>query len=272
MTAHAPEGIRADLARWMLGSAGLARARSGRAHVRRVANQDAHHLVFHLLRRGRLTMVHGNEAITAGLGDIVVADDSRPYAIDISEGNDCLILQLPIHVLGDAVALGDFHGRLLRSADPNVAFLDHMLQGLWSRRELFNGIHEDVGNILAEAARIICRDNPIKGNSPYDTESPVEYALRHLDDPELGTSMICEGTGLSPRAVQKAFLRHAATTPTAFIAERRLARAADILAADRYRSITDIAYEVGFSDSAFFSRCFRRHFSMTPRDWRAQRN
>jgi len=82
--------------------------------------------------------------------------------------------------------------------------------------------------------------------------------------------MICEATGLSPRAVQKAFLRHAALTPTAFIAERRLARAADLLGEGDGRSITDVALEVGFNDPAFFSRCFRRRFGIAPRDWRGR--
>lgn len=53
MIVNAPEGIRADLSRWRLGPVRLARARSGRAQVSRLANQDAHNLVLHLQRRGR---------------------------------------------------------------------------------------------------------------------------------------------------------------------------------------------------------------------------
>jgi len=98
----------------------------------------------------------------------------------------------------------------------------------------------------------------------------VEFALRHLADPDLGTATICCATGLSPRAVQKAFLRHCGLTPTAFIAERRLVRAADLLALNDGRSITDVALETGFNDAAFFSRCFRRRFETTPSEWRSR--
>lgn len=268
MTAYAPEGIRADLARWRLGAVGLARARSGRAHIGRVASGTAHNLVFHLQRRGRLTIVHGGDATTAGVGDIVIADDSRPYAVDVSDSNDCLILQMPAELLGDQLSRHDWHGRLLSGEDSNVAFLNHMLQGLWHERDLLGDIDEGMGDLLAEAARIICRRGFGVAATPSPGCSPVEYALRHLDDPSLGTAMICEATGLSPRAVQKAFLRNVALTPTAFIADRRLARAADLLAAADGRSITDIAFEIGFSDAAFFSRCFRRRFGVTPSDWR----
>lgn len=270
MTAHAPEGIRADLARWTLGPAGLARARSGRACVSRIAGDGPRHLLFHLQRRGRMVMTHEHEAISVGVGDIIVADDSRPYRLDISEGNDCLILQLPIEAF-DTPRGEEWHGRSFRAADPNVAFLGHMLQGLWAQREIYDGLDEGAGQLLADAARLVVRCGAVAtefGNDP----SPVEYALNHLCDPALGTAMICEATGLSSRAVQKAFLRHTGRTPTGFITERRLDRAADLLSARPDRTITEIAFDMGFNDAGFFSRCFRRHFGVTPREWRALGN
>lgn len=268
MTAYASEGIRADLSRWSLGEVGLARARSGRAHINRVATGDgANNLVFHVQRGGRTILVHGDEAVTAGIGDVIIADDARPYSIEISELNDCLVLQVPMAMLGTDVAKLDLHGRLLSLNDPNVAFLNHMLEGLWCQREMFDQIDEGIGGLLADAARIACTRGALRTPAHGDA-SPVEFALRNLGDPGLGTAMICGATGLSARAVQKAFVRKAALTPTAFITTRRLARAADLLACSDGRSITDIAFEVGFSDSAFFSRCFRRSYGVAPSQWR----
>ena len=270
MTAYAAEGIRADLSRWSLGEVGLARARSERAHISRIATGDgSRNLIFHVQRRGRTTLIHGDEATTAGVGDIVIADDARPYAVEISECNDCLILQVPMAMLGADVAQLDLHGRLLSLSDPNVAFLNHMLEGLWCQREMFDQIDEGIGGLLADAARIACSRGALR-TPEYGDASPVEFALRNLGDPALGTAMICGATGLSARAVQKAFVRRAAVTPTAFITARRLARAADLLACADGRSITDIAFEVGFSDSAFFSRCFRRSYGVAPSQWRGR--
>lgn len=270
MTADAPDGIRADLSRWNLGTAGLARARSSQARVRRVANQDGHNIVLHLQRRGRLTLVHDSDVVTAGVGDIVIADDSRPYTIDISDANDCLIFQMPVSRLGGGYHGGEWHGRRLRAGDPNVAFFDYVLRGLWGHRDTFGNIDEDMGEVLADAALIVCRSGMRIAESGPPGCSPVEFALRHLDNPELGTATISDATGLSPRAVQKAFLRDAGLTPTAFINERRLERASELLAATEPRTITEIALDVGFNDPAFFSRCFRRRFGATPREWRTQ--
>lgn len=270
MTAIAPEGIRADLARWRLGPVGLARARSGRAQVRREINRDGHNVLLHLQRRGRLTMLHGDEAVSGGMGDILIADDSRPYAIDISDANECLILQVPAALLGDHIGLGGLHGRLLPGQDPHVAFLNHMLLGLWDQRAMLGDVDAGVGALLVDATRLVCRQQRHAPFLAAGAETPVAYALRHLNDPELGTASLCAATGLSPRAVQKAFLRETGLTPTAFVTDRRLTRAAELLVAEPGRSVTDIAFALGFNDAAFFSRCFRRRFGITPREWRCR--
>ena len=269
MTVYASEGIRAELARWKLGPVFLARAQSGRAHISRIAQNNERNFVLHLQRRGRLTMIMGDEVVTANAGDIVIADDSRPYAVDISDSNDCLILQMPTEFLRDDLSKQDWHGHILRGDDANVAFMNHILQGLWNQRDMFGEIDEGIGDLLAGTARMLCRRSTRSLKAPA-TCSPVEFALRHLADPDLGTATICCATGLSPRAVQKAFLRHCGLTPTAFIAERRLVRTADLLALNDGRSITDVALETGFNDAAFFSRCFRRRFETTPSEWRSR--
>ena len=36
------------------------------------------------------------------------------------------------------------------------------------------------------------------------------------------------------------------------------------------RSITDIAFDLGFNDSAYFTRCFRQQFGAPPSAWRTR--
>lgn len=271
MVADVPEGIMATLARWSLGRIGLAHALSDRAHITRSGVCDqGRNMVFHFQRRGSLTMNHDDKSITARSGDVVIADDTRPYAIDISGQNDCLILQIPDFLLGNNIDSEIWHGRLLSPTDPNVGILRRIIEGLWHERDLLDQVDQEFDGIVASAARLACSHARRDGNQGNAGRSPVEYALRNLADPELGTARISEAAGLSPRAVQKAFMRHAGLTPTAFITERRLQRAAELLGRGDERSITDVAYEVGFSDSAFFSRCFRRRFGEAPRQWRGK--
>ena len=269
MTLNAPEGIQADLSRCSFGQVGLARARSDRARLSRVASQgEERHLLLHLLHRGAITMTHGDRSSCGRVGDIIVADDTRPYAIDISPANDCLILQVPATIMGAEIAVRDWHGCLLPADNPNVAFLGHILRGLWSQRGHFDHLDDDAGLLLADAARMVCRSGPACQSAARPPRSPVDYALENLDNPDLGTALIGQALDLSARAVQKSFFRQVGLTPTAFITARRLQRAATLMARGEGQTITDIAFEVGFNDSAFFTRCFRRHFGLSPSQWR----
>lgn len=272
MTVDASEGIRADLARFSVGGVGLARARSDRARVSRVAKQgDGRHLLLHILLRGRMTMTHGNQASSGRVGEVIVADDARAYAIDISQSNDCLIMQVPLAMMGEDIAARDWHGCLLPADNPNVAFLGHILHGAWSQRAHFEELDDDAGALLADAARMVCRRASSGHPVARPLRSPVEYALQNLGHPDLGTAMIGEVLDLTARAVQKSFFRHVGLTPTAFITARRLEWATALLARGDGRSITDIAFEVGFNDSAFFTRCFRREFGLSPSQWRQEK-
>ena len=273
MVADVAAEIRADLARFALGRIGIAQARSGAARMLRSSEGTGERaLVLHVQRHGRLTFTNDRAVVTSGVGDIIVADDSRPYSIDISSRNDCLILQLPESLLGAETRSRDWHGLLLNRQDPNVVFLRQMLESLWQQRDRIADLGAGIDTLVAVAAEIACRGAGAGAGSDREViaESPVQFARRHLNDPNLTTAMICQATGLSPRAVQKSFARHARQTPTGFIRQQRLSHAADRLSADRQQSITGIAFDVGFSDSAFFSRCFRRSYGFTPREWRAR--
>ena len=191
MTASVPEGIRADLARWSLGRIGLARARSDRARVNRVAlSGHQRSMVLHFQRRGSLSFMHGDHVANATAGDMVIVDDSQAYAIEISERNDCLILQVPTTMLEAELAESDWHGRLLRAGNPNVALLRHLLENLWREREMFEHIDEGFDGVVAAAICVTCRRDWRTGEREAQDSSPISYALRHLADPALNTSKI----------------------------------------------------------------------------------
>jgi AraC-like DNA-binding protein len=64
---------------------------------------------------------------------------------------------------------------------------------------------------------------------------------------------------------------HEGTTFTEFVRQARLDRAHRMLVDPRMadRSISAIAFDVGFGDLSYFNREFRRRFGQTPSDVRA---
>lgn len=265
MTVDAGEGIRADLARATVGPIALASARSERARVVRTAGAtDQRQIVLHLQRRGRLSLLQGAHEAVAMPGSIAIADDAEPYSIDISAGNDCLVLHLPAAMLGPAQDRTDWRARLLDGRDPHVALLVQTMTALWA-----SGNDAELDPALADAVAVMVRVATDRAPAVADrATTPVGFALQHLVDPDLSTATIASAVGLSERGVQKAFMREVGCPPGAFIIDRRLARAADMLRARDGRSVTDIAFSIGFSDSSHFARAFRKRYAVPPSRWR----
>ncbi len=73
--------------------------------------------------------------------------------------------------------------------------------------------------------------------------------------------------GLSPFHFLRLFANVLGVTPHQYLVRLRLCRAARLLAEDS-RSITDIAFEVGFGDLSNFVRTFHRAAGASPRRFR----
>lgn len=96
-----------------------------------------------------------------------------------------------------------------------------------------------------------------------------QAAERRLDDPDLTPAKIATAEGISERYLQKLF-EGTGSSFTNYLRERRLQRAWVDLSnpAEAHHSISEIAFRVGFNDSAHFSRTFRQRFGVSPREFR----
>ena len=94
------------------------------------------------------------------------------------------------------------------------------------------------------------------------------FIAEHLRDPELSLDTVASSCRISVRYLQK-LCQDAGMTGRERIRDHRLRVARDLLGrGDRRFSIASIAYRVGFSDHASFSRAFRHKFGCSPRDMR----
>jgi AraC-like DNA-binding protein len=86
---------------------------------------------------------------------------------------------------------------------------------------------------------------------------------------ELSLGAVAARHRVTPRYVQMLF-EDDGTTFTAFVRERRLLRAQEMLADPGFdhQRIGEIAYGVGFNDLSYFIRAFNQRFGMTPSEAR----
>ncbi len=92
-----------------------------------------------------------------------------------------------------------------------------------------------------------------------------------LSDPNLSPGRIAEEHGVSLRYLQKLFTMSGKTFSN-YVRMRRLERCRAELVSPLYAnlSITEICYRWGFNASAHFSRAFRKHYKISPREYRRE--
>jgi transcriptional regulator GlxA family with amidase domain len=88
-------------------------------------------------------------------------------------------------------------------------------------------------------------------------------------DPDLSSETIAQALGISTRLLQRIFAERDKTLMTHVWGER-VSRAAKLLVDPQaaHRSVTEIAFACGFSDSTHFGRVFAARMGMTPTRWR----
>ncbi len=96
-----------------------------------------------------------------------------------------------------------------------------------------------------------------------------QYALAHLANPTLEINDISNGVGLSPRYIHRLFQGEPLPIMQ-WVQKERLIRCYRALAdkSNAGKSICEIAFSLGFSDQANFTRSFRKLFDMSPKEAR----
>lgn len=103
--------------------------------------------------------------------------------------------------------------------------------------------------------------------SPVDRifiEKAQEVILEHLTDPDFSVDRFAELMNQSRSLFFNKVKSIFGNTPNDLIQTIRLKKAAELLLNNEGKTISEIAYEVGFSSSRYFTQCFKNHFGTTP--------
>lgn len=116
---------------------------------------------------------------------------------------------------------------------------------------------------------LLCAQNPSSaGCKSYHLGCIKRFVRENLCDPGLDVDRIAHGVGLSPRYIHRLF-EDEPLPLMRWVMKERLERAhAQLRSTDARLSVATVAYTWGFSDHAHFSRCFRKHFGLSPRELR----
>jgi AraC-like DNA-binding protein len=96
----------------------------------------------------------------------------------------------------------------------------------------------------------------------------IQYILRAIEsDPSPDIALLARMLDLSPSRLSHLFKRETRQSLHSFLANRRLEKAAQLLARTE-TPVKEISYIVGYSHAASFVRAFRNKFGCTPNSYR----
>jgi AraC family transcriptional regulator of arabinose operon len=113
--------------------------------------------------------------------------------------------------------------------------------------------------------------NLLPRESNRELDPRVQAARAYIDEhyaSDIGLEEIAAASNLSPSRLSSLFRSETGSSVMAYRNELRLVQAAQLLLHSNLR-IAEIGSRVGYAEQAFFSRIFRKHLGMSPRQYRA---
>lgn len=118
------------------------------------------------------------------------------------------------------------------------------------------------------------RDNKLLLSEPEKVESIDDAFLRKFAeqieavyaDPEYNVEKLSETLGLSRGHLHRKIKELTGTAPVEFLRNYRLNKATLLLRQNAY-TVSEVAYRTGFSSPAYFSKCFKAVYGVTPTEY-----
>jgi AraC-like DNA-binding protein len=242
----------------------------------RLSRDSVRGFAFHVFLEGGIadmTVRAAPRAIDPGSATIVALDLGQPVRM---WRDACHVLSffvpgtLAANVFPDPEAL---HGRALRNETPLTKLIfDHV-------RALGRDIARLDANAAADAIRTSAellvaafgKQAGLSGDARAAARAAMfgrarRYIQDNLRNAELTPETVMRALRLPRPSVYRLFQHEGGLG--AYIRHLRLRQAADELAHYPQRSLTEIAFGLGFSSSSDFARAFRRSYDIAPRDFR----
>jgi AraC-like DNA-binding protein len=264
----------------MLGTCRLTRLEADqhvvfREHVA-AAPEDPDAIKLIVQTEGSASLTQGGLHVPVSRNALVIYDPSRPYMLTNSTPVRQLLLQLPRHALPHAVverlaqpftARADQDGMcriLLSLMDSTIHEIDHLDEARRSSigQTMIELVRTMIGAYLSQA-------KPVANPLDVLLQRIKDFIEINLERPDLSVTLIARRMGCSVRYVYRAF-EVERLTPSDYIWDLRVQKAAAKLreAGSHAGEIAEIAFALGFSSSAHFSRAFRHRYGVSPSQWR----
>ena len=239
------------------------------------ANEEDFLISFQLSSRGMVKQ-GGREAVLMP-GSFALYDSTQPYSLTFKEAFHQMVVQMPKEVLSRHLMNPEQYTAIPISGNSGLGavltqFIFSLVKELHNVQQAPDELSESLVNMIAMAFSSSVMLEQVGDHSVVRETLKRrirQYIDNNLCNPELCNTHIAKAQGISIRYLHKLF-QHEDKTIHTLIQKKRLEKAHQLLNDPAYvgHSIEKIAYSVGFSSPAHFSRSFKKHYSVSPSDIR----
>ncbi len=218
----------------------------------------------------------GREALLQP-GDFALYDSTRPYTLKFDKNFQQYVLKLPGKTLRTALRETE---NLTATAVSGQRGAGHLMINMITTLaqdidtlapESATAVADSVSNILIaglSALPAACKQ-PVSQLQAYQVERIKACIKAQLQNPQLNVVVLAAQLNTSTSTLHRAWANEACSLSD-YIWAQRLERAKRDLCDPSLtaRSVSEIAFSVGFNDAAHFSRVFRSRFGCSPRELR----
>ncbi|MEK6482045.1 alpha/beta fold hydrolase [Catalinimonas sp. 4WD22] len=210
--------------------------------------------------------------------------------IDLMEALKSMNIQLAvgIHIreglVGESYFISNdtenFIASILNQANPNQILITQAVKFLLSGAGLNFASYKTIFEPTSgEPLSLFMVTDHLKSNSTLPPELPHKQMLQghsflenvlqsidaHLSNEAFGVEMLCNEMSLSERQLQRKLKAITNKSPNQLISSVRLHRAKELLLTQE-DNIAEVAFQTGFANPSYFSKCFKKEFGTSPSD------
>lgn len=230
-------------------------------------------VVLQLSGASRFDQEMGSCALTAG--DVGIFDGMLPFQQWVSNTSEIFLLQVQRTTAAARYpALLQSSGHSYPAFEPVATLMRGAVEAAFlAAAHLSDAQRERLCFTLFDLMALVSSDDPVRASRDQcRRQAALDEIENGLADSAFDARLLASRVGLSRRRLDEIFVQHFGRSVTAYIWERRLERAKDMLRDIHHsdRTITEIALDVGFEDMSHFSRAFKSRFGAAPSLWRTR--
>ena len=237
---------------------------------------EADFLISFQIEKQGLVSQNGREALLTP-GSFALYDSTQPYRLTFNQRFHQLIVQMPKDVLSRHLMNPEQYTAIPISGQTGLGavlrnFIFSLAKELRNVQQAPVELSENLVNMIAMAFSSSVMLDQIGDNSIVRDSLKrriLQYIENNLCNSELSNQQVAEAQNISTRYLHKLFQGETETIHS-LILNKRLEKSAMLLKDPAYagHSIERVAYSVGFSSPAHFSRAFKKHFGQSPSECR----